>query len=232
MNRLDLIAQLQEIDIRIEENDHARREAEGHLTEQARLVASQQLVDEAERRTHEIRTRLRSLELEETGIGERIKGVESRLYDGRTSNPKELSGLELDAEMLKRRKTETEDQELEAMAMLEASETALRINREALERISSEVSAAAARARLVLEDLHKAYVKLSSARGQLRARISPADLRLYDDLRSEKKGRALAHIRGSACEACGFSVPSGLASRVHMGQEMEFCSNCGRILVA
>jgi uncharacterized protein len=232
MNRFDLLAQIQDVDIRIEENNRSRREAEARLSDSTTLDASQQAVADAEHRAHEIQTRLRSLELEANGIGDKIKAVESRLYDGRTSNPKELSGLEQDAEMLKRRKNEVEDQELEAMAQLEAAEAARARNREILEKVSAEMTTVASRARLTLEELRAADAKLTSTRQHLCSQIPAADLTIYENLRREKKGRALAHIKGPACEACGFSVPSGLASRVRMGQEMEFCSNCGRILIA
>jgi predicted nucleic acid-binding Zn-ribbon protein len=54
---------------------------------------------------------------------------------------------------------------------------------------------------------------------------------VYEGLIKSKKGRAVAHIKGAACSACGFAIPSGLASRARVGEELVFCVNCERILV-
>jgi uncharacterized protein len=232
MNRFEQLAELQDIDMRIEENVRSRREAEARFGDDASLIASQKTVDDTNRLANEIRARLRSLELEVDGIEEKIKEVEARLYDGRTTSPKELSGLEQDAVMLKRRRNQVEDRMLEAMAQLETTEAAHVANRAALDKVSAETNTTTTRARAALEELEGALAKLNVARGQLSAQIAPADLAVYENLRREKKGRALARIKGSACEVCGFAVPSGVASRVRVGHELEFCSNCGRILIS
>jgi predicted nucleic acid-binding Zn-ribbon protein len=232
MIHLDRLVDLQAIDIRIEENARSRREAEASLADESSLDASHAALDNSDRHANEIRARLRSLELEANGIGDQIKTVEARLYDGRTINPKELSGLEQDAEMLKRRKNEVEDRMLDAMGELETAETTHGTNRSVFDRVSAERSAVTAHARAELAELEEAAFRLRRAREQLCAQIAPTDLTIYENLRREKKGRALAHIKGSSCEACGFSLPSGLASRARFSKELEFCNNCGRILIS
>ncbi len=231
MSRLDLLIELYTIDMRIDENSRARQEAEARLADDAEVVAAQQAVDVTSQQVHELRARLRSLELEVDGLGDKIKGVDTRLYDGRISSPKELRGLEQDQFMLKRRKSEVEDRMLEAMAQLETAEAALTTQRTTLDRISADRSASTARDRNAIEELRSAADKLKHAREQLSAQIAPGDLAIYESLRRDKRGRALARMKGAACEACGFAVPSGLASRVRMGQELSFCVNCGRILI-
>lgn len=231
MNRLDLLTELNTIDMRIEEKSRARHEAEARLAEAREVAAAQQAVDHSANQVHELRARLRSFELEVDGLGDKIKGVDTRLYDGRISSPKELSGLEQDEVMLKRRKSEVEDQMLEAMEQLEIAEAALKAQRAALDGITAEHANTAARDRMVIDDAILAIDKLNYAREQLSAQITPADLATYERLRHDKKGRALSRMKGAACEACGFAVPSGLASRVRMGQELSFCTNCGRILI-
>ncbi len=231
MNRLDLLTELYAIDMRIDGSSRAQRQAEAHLADDAEVVAAQQAVDVTTQQVHELRARLRSLELEVDGLGDKIKGVDTRLYDGRVSSPKELRGLEQDEVMLKRRKSEVEDRMLELMAQLETAEAALTAQRTTLDRISADRSASTARDRNAIEELGSEADKLKHAREQLSAQIAPGDLATYESLRRDKKGRALARMKGAACEACGYALPSGLASRVRMGQELSFCVNCGRILI-
>lgn len=231
MSRLDQLADLQAIDIRIDEQARARREAEALLANNSALVSFHQTLAETTAHAKEIRARLTSLELEANGIEEHIKTVESRLYDGRTSNPKELSGLEQDSVMLKRRKSEVEDRMLEAMAELETVEMAERSGRQALEQAAGARSGAVTRATVAIESIDATTAKLRDSRQHISTLLVPADLAIYENLRTEKKGRAVAHIKGSSCEMCGFSIPSGVASRARVSQELEFCSNCGRILI-
>lgn len=231
MNRLDQIAELQSLDIRIEENARSRREAEKRIDDQSSVLDSREAVDQTERKLREIRTRVKSFELEASGIGEKLRGVEKRLYDGRTSNPKELEGLEADSQMLKRNKSDVEDRLLDTMAEQEEAEAILASEQSLLEKATTEASASTARARRDLEEIENRETKLKSDRERLRAQITPEDLSLYEGLRREKKGHAVARLKGSACDGCGCSLPSGLLSRVRVGRDIEFCNNCGRILV-
>jgi predicted nucleic acid-binding Zn-ribbon protein len=231
MSRLDLLAELQAIDIRIAENSRTEREVNQRLVDDVELVTAQQAVDAAVIHANEIRARLRSLELEVNGIIDKIKTVDARLYGGLITNPKELTGLEQDELMLKRRKSEVEDQMLEAMSQQESTEAALAGHRADLERISADRSTSTARDQAALQVLKSTGDRVNRAREQLCAQIEPGDLALYESLRRDKKGRALSRMKGTACEMCGFSVPSGLASRARVGQELSLCPNCGRILV-
>lgn len=231
MNRLDQLAELQTIDMRIDENSRARREAEAVIGNDSALSGLHQALASGATQTKEARARLAILELEVKSIEVNIKTVEERLYDGRTSNPKELSGLEQDVVMLKRHKAQVEDTLLDAMVRLEALEDAERANRDALGKASGERAGAVMRATESMAGLEAASAKLIKSREAVVARVAPGDVTIYENLRREKKGRAVSHLRGPACEACGFSLPSGVLSRVKVGQEIEFCSNCGRILI-
>ncbi len=230
MTRLDLLNELQTLDIRIDENLRARRELEADLANDSSVAAARDQFKAAAGLAEELRARLRSLELEAKGIDDHIKQVDARLYGGQVTNPKELSGLERDSQMLKRRKSELEDRMLEVMGELEMRETAASEQRRVLDRVAATRSDATVRDQARIEELEATASKLEAARAQLRSRISPADLQLYDELVRAKRGRAVARIKGDACSACGFGVPSGVASRARLG-ELSFCTNCGRILV-
>jgi predicted nucleic acid-binding Zn-ribbon protein len=231
MNRLDLLQELQAVDMRIDEHLRTRRELEDRLSDESAVAASRRESDAAQSRVTALRTRLRTLELEEQSLEDKIKSVDARLYGGRVSNPKELSGLEQDEQMLKRRQSELEDRMLELMADAESAEADASAKRAALEKISAARDESNTRDRAARAESESAEAKLNAAREQLRSQLAADDVRVYDSLRREKRGRALAQIKGANCSACGYAVPSGLASRVRVGEELVFCTNCGRILV-
>lgn len=230
MKPIILLAELQNLDTRIDENATARAALQKHLADVGTLTAARDQADAFDKRVHELRARLRSLELETSGLEEKIKQVAQRLYSGHITNPKELDGLSRDEAMLKRRKAELEDQELELMAQLEVAEKLAHEKRQAYEQLAAQWDAAAARDRAALQELDHRDAELTRKRAALRAQLSADALALYDDLRRTKKGRAVASIKNSACSVCGYAVPSGLASRVKLEDELIFCPNCGRIL--
>ncbi len=230
MNRLDLLSELQTLDLRLEENRRLQQQAESRLADDSALATARAEFEAARRQADGIRARLGSLELETGTIDDKIKNVDARLYGGKIGNPKELSGLEQDELMLKRRKSEVEDRMLEVMAELETAEVLVRAKRVALEKISAARATSNAQDQTKLAELKTAAEKLNTAREQLRAQIAPPDRQVYDDLLRTKKGRAIVHIKSNSCPMCGFGVPSGQASRIRLG-ELEFCTNCGRVLV-
>lgn len=230
MTLLDRLNDLQAIDIRIEDNARARQETAKRLADDSTQRAAQSAFDDATRRAHEIRAHVRALELEVNGLDDKIKSVTARLYGGKVTNPKELSGLDQDVKMLRRRLSELEDQLLGTLAEVDSAETEMTNLRAAHDKIVRARNESVARDTAALRELGTAGEELRHARAHAAAQIPAVELQRYESLRGEKKGRAVTHLKGTACALCGFTVPSGLASRARVGEELVFCSNCGRIL--
>jgi len=146
MSRLDLLQDLQAIDMRMDDGIRTHREIETRLADESAVTSAQRDADSTQSHLATLRARLRTLELEEQSLMDKIKSVDQRLYGGRVNNPKELSGLEQDAQMLKRRQSELEDQMLQVMAETENAEADALAKRAALEKIS------AARGELIARD--------------------------------------------------------------------------------
>ena len=231
MNRSHLLLELQNLDTRIEENRQARTKLQKHLSDDSALAAAKTAFEAAAQEEEGLRARLRSLELEVKGVEEQIRGVDRQLYGGKVTNAKELSGLERDEAMLKRNKGEIEDRMLVVMEQLETAHEQAAARRAAVDRATSARGSETVRDMEQLRQLEAAGAGLESERSALRPQISPADLQMYDGLYQAKKGRAVALIKGASCAACGVSVPSGVASRARVGDELTYCVNCGRILV-
>ncbi len=232
MNRLNLLAEMQALDTKIHENLETRSQLAARLTDDSAVATAQKAFDAAAQQEHQLKVRLRELELEVKGLDEQIRGVSARLYGGKVTNAKELSGLTRDEEMLKRHKGELEDKELDLMGQLETVQAQVAKTRAALDKVTGARNKDKAQDSDKLKVLEATGTQLAHERDELRARVSPADLQVYDSLYQSKKGRAVAHIKGSSCAACGYALPSSLASRVKMGEELVYCANCGRILVA
>ncbi|MBI4673871.1 MAG: hypothetical protein HY741_19670 [Chloroflexi bacterium] len=230
MNAITLLVELQNMDMRSDENTVLRAATEKSLADTADLNAARAVFAQSDTRTTELKAQLRSLELETQGLAEKIKQVNERLYSGRITNAKELAGLNQDEKMLQRRKRELEDHELALMEQIEAADNLAAAKRAALETISAQTNARHDKDRAALLALDALDAALAHKRAGLRAQLDANTLRVYDTLRVTKKGRAVAPMKNSSCSACGFAVPSGLASRLKTRSELVYCVNCERIL--
>lgn len=230
MNTITLLVELQNMDMRNDENAAVRARVEKSLADAAELDAARAALAQSDTNISALKAQLRSLELEAQGLTEKIKQVNERLYSGRITNAKELAGLNQDEKMLERRKSELEDRELALMEQIEAADHRITDTRAAFEKISAQTAARQDKDRAMLSQLDASDAELARKRDALRAQLDANTLRVYDHLRATKKGRAVAPLKNTSCSACGFAVPSGLISRVKVGTELVFCTNCERIL--
>lgn len=230
MNQISLLVELQHLDTRSDENAALRGTLETKLADASAQDDARAALDSTDKHIHELKAKLRALELETDGLAEKLKSVNERLYSGRITNAKELAGLNDDEKMLQKRKRELEDRELALMEQIENAGNTLQMKRAAYENISTQTNAQHVLARSALHQLDASDAELTQKRESLRARLDAQTLRTYDHLRATKKGRAVAHIKNSSCAQCGYAVPAGLISRVKVGSELVFCANCERIL--
>lgn len=231
MNQITLLGELQNLDTRSDENAAARALLEKKMADSSAVQSARGALEISEKESHALKAKLRALELETNGLTDKLKQVNERLYSGRITNAKELAGLNADEKMLQRRKSELEDQELALMEQIESAEDAEKGNRAAYAKLAAETNARNEQERTALRDLDASDAELAHKRDSIRAQLSTETLHVYDELRRTKKGRAVVMMKAASCTACGTAVPSGLVSRVRLGNELVSCVNCGRILV-
>lgn len=199
------------------------------LGESDDVLRARDEVAETERTLSELRTQMRSLELDIASVNAKLKGNQDRLYSGRVKNPKELASLQDEAAALRRRTTELEDSQLELMIEIEEQEAELVERQARLLQIESQWT----RDQGTLQDekgrLEEDLSELEEQREGMRARIGAGDLALYDDLRARLGGVGVVLLKGGLCRMCNVDVPTGLARAVERG-EMHFCPTCNRLL--
>lgn len=182
-------------------------------------------------------------ELEETGrehsriegemdlLDQKLQKEEKRMYDGGVSNPKELSALQAEVEMLKRKKGEFEDQLLEVMVQKDqVSDTSARLEEE---RSEKEAAAAQLSAKVneLTAEIDADLLKHRTKRSEVAATIPGDLLGLYDGLREQKHGIGAAALQGGTCQGCHTKLPAREVERLKSERGLQRCDNCRRILV-
>jgi len=160
----------------------------------------------------------------------KIEQTQSSLYGEKSHSPKELQDLQNDLASLKRHLVVLEDLQIEAMIASETTETDLKSVQENL--LVGQGGRAEKNKSLLVEqsalkiDLDRFFVERNAVEGT----IPPTELTLYDQLRQQRRGIAVAVIGDKSCGACGSTLSLAQIQSARSSGQMTLCPSCGRIL--
>jgi uncharacterized protein len=230
MSRVQILVQLHQVDQEWDEKARRYQAVRAELEPDAALAALRE--SERGRAAHleRMRADLNDAELELEGLRRKVQEAQDALYGGRVRNSREVDNLRQGAEQLRERISQLEDRALAVITEIEEIEAAaVDGGREvaALERQHAE-----SRPALVAEyqGLRARLQELKATRDTLRGQMPRGDLALYDQLRAQKGGVALAPLKGGLCQICRVSLPSYKVQMVEQCAEVVTCEGCGRIL--
>ena len=172
----------------------------------------------------------RATKLEAETQKDRSETLNSQLYGGEITNPRDLESLEHEhSNVLKLieqheaawdniadkvavaqfKKSELEDKLDEARAAWQIRQTELQDS---------------------LKELGKEREEIELQRSKLTEVLDPVSLQQYELLRKSKGGLAVAKVHRGLCQGCKMSLPTHQQQRVRSGRQTVLCSSCGRML--
>jgi uncharacterized protein len=233
---LEALLALQDLDTHLDQERHKK----DHLPERAELDELERSAGEKRAARskvatvlNEVASRQAAAERELQATEERVAQVNARLYGGTVTASRELQAMAADVEGLRKRASELEDRVLGFMEEREPFDSDLA-------ELDLELGGLAAREHDVLERLHHAEEEvdasiagLAARRPDLVAAVPQQLLSTYDRLRTRLEGVAVARLTGGRCDGCHLSLPAMELDRIrHQGAgTLEYCEQCGRILV-
>lgn len=231
---LQRLLELQNHDSEIARLDHRK----STLPEAQRLTEVNGLLEElgadieiAEKQAKEITREQDRLEGEIGLIEQKTQREEGRLFSGGVSNPKELSSLQAEVAMLKKKRAELDDGLLEVMVQKDdAVSTKERLEGERSEA-ATEAESLTRKVEELTSEIDAELTQHSSARSELTSSIPEDLLALYESLRASKHGVGAAALRNGTCEGCHTELPAREVERLKAAGGLQRCDNCRRILV-
>ena len=220
--------ELQEIDFEIADDERKLEQVNGRLGKDEVVVAVQQRLDIEKGKRAELQRQQRSLELEIGDLAGKIKKGEDELYSGRINNPKELSNLQHEVELLKAKRDQLETKDLELMEQVESVEAGMAALQGELKEVTSEWQREQEQLGKEKAALENSLNALKKRRQALAAEIEPKAVTLYEHLR-KNKGFAVARVEQGICRGCRISLSSSELQQAR-GSALIQCSSCGRIL--
>ena len=223
---------LQQVDSQIDQIQARLNSIQQTLENDVELRATQDRSRAAEDRHKDAERALKLSEAEVEKQRIKMEQTEASLYGGKVHNPKELQDLQKDVASLKRHLETLEERELEAMIAAETAEKEWQTTKTDLERVLSNLKEQNKDLTKESEILRKNLERLHSERQAVVTDIAGQALSVYDQLRKQKRGRAIAAIADNSCEACGTTLTPSQQQNARSTSQLFHCPTCGRILYA
>ena len=234
MRGLDRLLELQELDSAIDRLETRKRQ----LEEGKEMAAARAAMEDAEGRLGELRLGVDAVVREQQRLEREIDSMtrkaevdEKRLYDGSIANIKEMEALQHEIASLKERRSRSEDDLLEQMVRKDDLEsrageagTVVQQTRARLEEVGGE-------AVHELERIEAELAEKRAAREKLVPEFDDELLELYEELRLQKRGVAVAALVDGVCQACHEKLAAMELDRLKRTEGVKRCEYCRRIVV-
>ena len=221
---------LQQLDLKLSDAEKSLAEVRLRLEDESELTLARERVDQAGARLKELTAGRRAAEQTIAQLGERLQRVESRLYSGAVTNPKELAAAEEERAFVLRLRQEEEDKLLELMVEADDVQSEERQAQETLARLEAERPAEEAELLRRQESMTGKLATLGQERDQITPQLTREVLSLYDSLRKSKGGRAIVSVERGMCQGCRISLTTGELQRARSAHGITQCGSCRRIL--
>ena len=220
--------QLQEIDLEIEAEEQA-------LNQKSSLLGDRQVLDDAQDKLtleqqslEELRRQHQTAEWEVDDLLSKIAAVEEQLYGGKITNPKELSSLQHEANMMKAKSDELENRALEIIDQVEEAEKSVATAVSDFQKLEEEWHRQQQQLSEEIAQLKSRLSNLKRKRQQLADEIEAEALMLYERIRQQKRP-PVAKVEQGICRVCRISLSASELQRARSGYPVQ-CGSCGRIL--
>jgi predicted nucleic acid-binding Zn-ribbon protein len=221
---------LQQIDSQVERHRARLAAIAERLSEDEELRLAVDRARAAETACRQARSELAAAERAVEAQRVKIEQTEASLYGGAVRNPKELQDLQMDVASLRRHLATLEDRQLEAMLAAEAAEAAEQTARAEAQRLQEGLEAQNEGLLREQESLQRDVERLRTEHGAALESVSQEAIDLYDRLRQQRRGVAVASIVEDSCQACGSGLTPAQVQAARSGTQMALCPSCGRIL--
>jgi hypothetical protein len=221
---------LQEIDSANDVAQATLAAVEEQLGETEELTSARAAVEEHREALRGLHESQRDVEWQVDDARSHVTAVESKLYGGTVRNPKELAGLNDDANMLKGHLQLREDELLNHMVKVEEQEAALRQAEAVLKEVEGRWRGEQADLLGQKERLEAELAELAGSRRGQAGRIDGRVLELYDLLRGRRQGKAVVKVERGMCQGCRISLPMSVLQKARSGFDVVQCVSCERIL--
>jgi predicted nucleic acid-binding Zn-ribbon protein len=219
---------LQQFDLELQKKQQELNEVENQLSDNKALVVAESKVASQKEQLEDAKRKQKSSEWELEDLQEKVRQIDSKLYSGKTKDPKELVNLEKEVKGLKSQIRAKEDALLGLMSQVEGIEAEVKTTAEELERLNQEWEQRQETFRPRKSEIETVLAKLRGDRNGLAQQIDSEAFNVYERIRLTR-GQAVVKVERGRCLGCHITVPTSQWQKAKAGDLIQ-CNNCSRIL--
>ncbi|HXZ30260.1 MAG TPA: C4-type zinc ribbon domain-containing protein [Dehalococcoidia bacterium] len=219
---------LQQLDLELQKKQQELSEVENQLSDNKALVAAESRLASQREQLEDARKKQKSSEWELEDLQEKIKQIDSKLYGGKTKDPKELVNLEKEVKGLKSQIRTKEDALLGFMSQVEEMEGRAKTTAGELERLKKEWEQTQETLRPRKREIEITLADLKGERSRSAGQIDSEAFNIYERIRLAR-GQPVVKVERGRCLGCHITVPTSQWQKAKAGDLIQ-CNNCSRIL--
>lgn len=223
---------LQLLDWEIQQFEEELSEVQGRIADDTARIQARRRLSALETKLGELDPARRQSERAIEDIEARIANLDTRMYDGSVTNPREFEALQEERANQVRNQGEEEDRLLEFMVEIEETEELRDRARSVFEQIDKERSSELDTLEARRDELTSELPGLQAHRQEMSIEYPPNIMAVYETVRRTRggQGAALVDQRGM-CEGCRLTIPNAELSRARSSEGIVQCGSCTRILI-
>ena len=221
---------LQDLDLELDSRRQALAKTISCIGESNALIEGRAALAQMKNKLEEAERLTRGLEMDVEDARAKAAAAGDRLYGGSVKNPKELVGLKEQVESYNRKIKELEDKILELMDRIEAGKSGMTLKRQEVAAVEEEWKKEQGLLLKEKEDIEVAIAKLESNRTEIVSNMDAANIKLYENLRAKRQGKAVARAEQGMCQGCRIVLPMNKLKQLKAGNALVQCGSCERIL--
>lgn len=219
---------LQQLDLELQKKQQELTEVENQLSDSKALVAAESGLASQKKQLEDAKKKQKNSEWELEDLQEKIRQIDSKLYGGKTKDPKELVNLEREVKGLKSQTTTKEDTLLGLMSLVEETEAGVKTTATELERLRKESEQRQETLRPRKSEIEITLAELKGERDRSVEQIDSGAFSIYERIRLSS-GQAVVKVERGRCLGCHITVPTSQWQKAKAGDLIQ-CNNCSRIL--
>jgi len=228
--KLKALYELQVIDLKLARARRLRANLDVGTAQRQKVEAARATANAADESLKSAMTEQKDKELQVKTIETKRKQFHEKLYGGKVTNPKELSSIEKEIEMLDRQRGTAEERIIELMDVIEERKNILAKAEEAVNAEEAELAAIIEKSKKDNAALISRIKALLPMREKAASEVDPVLLKRYELGADRYGGVFLSKVEDGDCSACHTRLGSGTLTELKADTELVRCDNCGRIL--
>jgi predicted nucleic acid-binding Zn-ribbon protein len=230
--QLKALYELQKLDIEIARANAGLAALDGALALRQKHAAAKKQSDEAHKALIDAEIELKDSELQLKSIDEKRAATEKKLYGGGIMSAKESTSLEKEIEHLKGQQGQLDGRVLDLYDLVESLREKDKAARGLVEDLERQAREAIGREATERKRLEIELDRLDPERADAVTKVTDQQLlSRYEAIRKRTASTGIARIVDHKCEGCHVAVTSFTARNLFQDKGVEYCENCGRILM-